>query len=335
MKSILRHRAFLASLTTTLAVVAFALSGTQAQEAPAPKPPLNRVTEAQLDKWMQELSNWGRWGKDDLLGAANTITPEKRRQAAALVRTGETASLSHDLKIGGVKTEFVVPFVLQMRIVPERQVVRDLQAIDPHGNGGGSHIDALCHMANKGRFYNNFSYDESVTAEKGCKLGINNLKDGIVTRGVLIDIPRLRNLPTLDAGTHVYREDIEAWEKQAGVKVGPGDALLLRTRGSGGYDASFLPFLKDRDVAVLGSDTAQDVGVVPGCTNKGPVPTMCWLPVHKFALVARGMHLLDGLDLEAVAATAARLKRWEFLLVASPIRVPGGSGAPINPVAVF
>ena len=67
-----------------------------------------------------------------------------------------------------------------------------------------------------------------MTAEKGCKLGIHNLKDGVVTRGVLIDIPRLRNLPYLEAGTHVYREDIEAWEKQAGVTVGPGDALLLR-----------------------------------------------------------------------------------------------------------
>src|SRR4249920_1591491 len=122
MKSTFRNGAFLA-VTTLLAVVVVASSGTLAQQAPAQKPGENRVTEAQLDKWMQELSNWGRWGKDDVLGAANTITPEKRRQAAALVRTGETASLSHDLKIGGVKTDFVVPFVLQMRIIPERQVV--------------------------------------------------------------------------------------------------------------------------------------------------------------------------------------------------------------------
>ena len=197
MKPFLRSRVVLAALTTTLAVAAFVSSGIRAQQAPAPKPSVNKVTEAQLDKWMQELSNWGRWGKDDVLGAANTITPEKRRQAAALVRTGETASLSHDLILGGVKTEYVLPFNLQMRIIPERQVVRDRQDIDPHGNGGGSHIDALCHMAYKGRFYNNFSYEESVTPEKGCKLGINNLKDGIVTRGVLIDIPRLRNLQYL------------------------------------------------------------------------------------------------------------------------------------------
>jgi kynurenine formamidase len=341
MNPLLRSRVSIVALTTTFAVAAFVSSGIRAQQAPAPKPSVNKVTEEQLDKWMQELSNWGRWGKDDVLGAANTITAEKRRQAAALVKTGETVSLSHDLIVGGEKTEYVLPFVLQMRIVPERQVVRDTQTIDPHGNGGGSHIDSLCHMAYKGKFYNNFSFDESVTPEKGCRLGINNLKDGIFTRGVLIDIPRLRNLPYLESGTHVFREDIEAWEKQAGVKVGPGDALLLRVgrpatgaRGGRGYDASFLPFLKDRDVAIMGGD-AGDVGVIPGCTNTGPVPTMCWNAIHKFVLVARGMHLFDGLDMEAVAATAAKLKRWEFLFVASPIRVPGGSGAPINPIAVF
>jgi kynurenine formamidase len=197
-------------------------------------------------------------------------------------------------------------------------------------------------MAYKGHYYNNFSYTESVTPEKGCRLGINNVKDGIVTRGVLIDIPRLRNVPYLPAGTHVYREDIEAWEKQAGVKVSPGDALLIRVGrpaaggaiAGRGLDASFLPFLKDRDVAVMGGDAA-DVGDVPGCASSAPGPTMCWLPIHKFVLVARGMHLFDGLDMEAVSAAAARLKRWDFMFVAAPIRVPGGSGAPINPLAIF
>ena len=335
------RRLFLCVLATALAVGAIEPTGTGAQQSPRRTPSVNRVSEAQLDTWMQELSNWGRWGRDDVLGALNTITPEKRLQAAALVRTGETVSLSHDLVVGGEATEYRLPFLLRMRIIPERQVVRDRQDIDPHGNGGGSHVDALCHMAYKGTFYNGVPFD-SVTAEEGCGLGIHNLKDGVVTRGVLIDIPRLRNVPYLEAGTHVYREDIEAWEKQAGVTVGPGDALLLRVgrppagtpRGGRGYDASFLPFLKDRDVAIMGGDAA-DVGVIPGCTNTGPVTTMCWQPIHKFALVARGMHLFDGLDMEAVAATAARLNRWEFMFVAAPIRVPGGSGAPVNPIAIF
>jgi len=334
------NRVLLAVLAMTLAVGGVVWNRAHAQQPPSRKPSVNRVTEAQLDTWMKELSNWGRWGKDDVLGALNTITPKKRLEAAALVRTGDTVSLSHDLKVGGEKTEFVLPFFLRMRIIPERQVVRDRQDIDPHGNGGGSHIDALCHMAYKGTFYNGVPY-ESVTPEKGCTLGIHNMKDGVVTRGVLIDIPRLRNVPYLQPGTHVLREDIEAWEKQAGVKVGPGDALLLRvgrppdgSRSGAGYDASFLPFLKDRDVGIMGGDAA-DVGVIPGCTNTGPVPTMCWNAVHKFVLVARGMHLFDGLDMEAVAATAAKLKRWEFLFMAAPIRVPGGSGAPVNPIAVF
>ena len=113
------------------------LLGVMTTTAAGQEPGENRVTEAQLDKWMQELSNWGRWGEDDLLGAANTIRPEKRRQAATLVRTGETVSLSHDLVIGGVQTEYRLPFLLRMRIIPERQVVRDRQDIDPHGNGGG------------------------------------------------------------------------------------------------------------------------------------------------------------------------------------------------------
>jgi kynurenine formamidase len=316
-------------------------------QAPVRKPGEVRATEAQLDTWMRELSNWGRWGKDDQLGALNTITAEKRRQASSLVRTGESISLAHDIDMGVQQaTEFQVPFVRRMAIHPERQVTRDQISVDPHG-GAFTHLDALCHMAYKGRFYNDTPY-ETATAEGCARMGINGLKDGIVTRGVLIDIPRLRNLPYLEAGTHVYREDIEAWERQAGVKVAPGDALFLRTgrwarsaalgaaaAGSSGYDASFLPFLKDRDVALIGGDSAQDVGVVPGCASTAPSPTMCWLPVHKFALVARGMNIFDNLDLEAAAATAARLKRWEFLLMAAPIRMPGGTGTLINPIAVF
>ena len=119
-----------------------------------------------------------------------------------------------------------------------------------------------------------------------------------------------------------------------GQGAGPGGPPFGPGGGSG-FDASFLPFLKDRDVALLGSDTAADVGTVPGCTGNAPSPTMCWIPVHKFALVARGMNLFDNLDLEAAAETAARLNRWEFLLVATPVRVPKGTGSPINPVAVF
>jgi kynurenine formamidase len=174
-------------------------------------------------------------------------------------------------------------------------------------------------------------------------MGITALKDGVVTRGILLDIPRLKQLPYLEPGTRVFREDVEAWERSAGIRVTRGDAMLLRTGrwtrraqvGPGrtpGWDPSFLPFLKDRDVGLLGHDGAQEGGSIPGVT----LPSGGLYPIiHRFAIVARGMNLLDNLDLEALADTAARLKRWEFMLVVAPPRVPGGTGAPINPIAIF
>jgi kynurenine formamidase len=295
-----------------------------------------RTTKAELERWMTERSNWGRWGKDDQLGAVNLITPAKRQQAAALVKTGTVVSLAHDL-ITEQAIDAPNPYLLNVSINPERQTARDRQDIDYHGTTF-SHLDALCHVAYNGKVYNGFAFEEIVRKDGGCsKMGITALKDGIVTRGILLDIPRLKGLPYLEPGTHVYREDIEAWEKQAGVRVSSGDAIFLRTgrwarraklgpfSGLAGYDASFLPFLKDRDVALLGGDTAHEVGTVPGFL----------LPIHRFAIVARGMNLFDNLDLEAVADTAAKLKRWEFMLVAAPTRVPNGTGSPINPIAVF
>src|SRR5262249_31268482 len=153
-----------------------------------------------------------------------------------------------------------------------------------------------------------------------------------------IDIPRLKGLPYLPKGTHIYREEIEAWEKMAGVKAGPGDAIFIRTgrwalrakEGASiqlsGVDASAAPFFKDRDVALIGSDAIHDIGgTLPGFR----------LPIHIFAIVGLGVNLFDNLDLEQLAETAAREKRWEFMLMAAPTAVPNGTGSPINPIAVF
>jgi kynurenine formamidase len=156
---------------------------------------------------------------------------------------------------------------------------------------------------------------------------------------VLLDIPRLRGVPYLEPGTRVTRADIEAWEKRAKVRVGPGDALLLRTGrwarpsgpgaegGSAGWDLAGLPLLKERDVAVVGSDYAQEVA------NNIEPPN--FPAVHKVIGNALGITMLDNLDLEQAAATAARLNRWEFTVVIAPLRIPKGTGSPINPVAIF
>jgi kynurenine formamidase len=313
-------------------------AGQQARGGRGRGPQVNdsRTSREELERWMTELSNWGRWGKDDELGAANLITPAKRKQAVALVSAGETVSLSHN-PIMERAVDAGTPFDHTLTIMGPAGIAVEAQEVSFHGSTF-THLDALCHVSHDGKLYNGFAFSDIVSQEGGCsKLGITAFKQGIVTRAILLDIPRLKGVPYLEPGTHVYREDVEAWEKQAGVKVGPGDAILLRTgrwakRDAGGpfanlsgYDGSFAPFLKERDVALIGSDGIQDVGTVPGFS----------LPIHQIALVSLGVDIFDNLDLEAVAATAARLNRWEFLLFAAPIPVTGGTGSLINPIAVF
>jgi len=295
------------------------------------------ATQAQFEQWMTELSTWHRWGRDDQLGSANLITLAKRLQATSLVETGELVSLGHDVA-DNIGSDANRPFALDMIISLDPDRIRDRVDIDYHG-GFFTHLDALCHVVYDGKIYNGHDFRDTVTADGCGHLGITGLKHGVVTKAVLIDVPRLRGVPCLEPGTRVYREDIEAWERQTGVRVEPGDVLLIRTgrwarrdvfneeAGTAGMDASFLPFLAERDVALLGGDTAHEV--------RDNIPGFDVTVVHKFTIVARGMNLLDNLDLEEVAETAARLQRWEFLFMASPVRIPHGTGSPINPIAMF
>jgi len=295
------------------------------------------ATKEQFERWMKELSNWGRWGKDDQLGTANLYTQVKRKQALALAATGTSVSLAHDV-IDDKGSDPNNPFRIRMIISPDPPLVRDRLDLDYHG-GFFTHLDAICHVVYQDRIFNGLDFRQTITEDGCARMAITNLKDGIVTRAVLIDVPRLRGVPYLEPGTRVYREDIEDWERKVGVKVGSGDALLIRTgrwarrakvgaTPGAGMDASFLPLLKDRDVALFGSDTAHEL-------MPDNIPGLSLTVIHKFAVVARGMNLLDNLDLEAVAETAERLKRWEFALTVNPLRIPKGTGSPINPIAIF
>jgi len=310
-----------------LALVALWMIGgwtLQGQERP-------EVTAAQVDEWMQELSNWGRWGADDQLGAVNLITPAKRRAALALATAGEVVSLSLPVSVGEPpdNPDSTAAFTSLRVVEITSGFLMERQQVAFHGSTV-SHLDALCHAHHNGQIYNGLAL-EDVFTEDGCsRMGISGLAGGIVTRGVLLDIPRLKGLDALETGTHVYPEDIEAWERRTGVTVSAGDAVFLRTGrwkndNRSGYDITVAPWLKRRDVALVGSDGTQDVGQIPGTV----------LPFHKLVLVALGANIFDNMDLEAVAETAARLGRWEFLLVAAPIPNPGGTGSPLNPLAIF
>ena len=171
---------------------------------------------AEFDALFQQIKNWGRWGADDQLGSVNLITPATRKRAIALAKTGETVSLAHTL-LTEKADDNASPFEHTML----RGNNMDRYAIQYHGYAH-SHIDALCHILYKDQTYNGYARAD-VNTDKGCtKLGIQNLKAGLVARGVLVDIPRLRNVPYLEPGTAIYVEDLEAWEKKTGVKVGPG-----------------------------------------------------------------------------------------------------------------
>jgi kynurenine formamidase len=318
-----------------LALTAVIDTSGQRQGGAPPVDPAARATLKQFEEWMATLSNWGRWGPGDELGAMNLVTAAKRTQAAALVKTGDAVSLAHPL-LAEKAADAPNPYVLMPRRQDNTGYAFDREEIDFHGYTF-SHLDALCHVSYNGKLYNGLAFTEVVSQTDGCaKLGITNLRDRIVTRGVLVDIPRLRGVPYLEPGAHVYREDIQAWEQKANVKVGAGDAIFLRTgrwarRASAGpfmnvagWDVSVIPFFKERDIALIGSDGVQDVGTFPAA-----------LPIHKFAIVALGANLFDNLDLETLSETAARLNRWEFMLVAGPTPVTHGTGSPINPIAVF
>ncbi len=324
---------FAAGLVVVLALMVHTTSQAAGQAAPVND---TRTTKEELERWMKELSNWGRWGKEDQLGAANLITPAKRKQALALAKAGETVSLSHN-PIVDKAVDAATPFEHATTVMAARGIAVERQQVSFHGSTF-THLDALCHIAFQGRLYNGFSFEQSVSEKGGCSnLGITAFKSGIVTRGVLLDIPRLKGVPYLEPGTHVYMEDVEAWEKKAGVKVSAGDAVFLRTgrwarrakmgpfANFAGFDPSFAPFLKRRDVALIGSDGVLDAGTVPGFP----------LAVHTVALVALGVNIFDNVDLEALAEAAARHNRWEFLLMAAPVPVQNGTGSMINPIAVF
>ena len=298
-------------------VVAVSFGGT-AQESRAPR------NAAEFDDLFKTVSNWGRWGKDDQLGSANLVTAQKRKHAVALVKTGTTVSLAHN-PLTERADDNSNPFEHTML----RGFSMDRYSVAYHGYAH-SHIDALCHILYKDQTYNGYARAD-VNTEKGCtKLGIDNLKNGIVTRGVLIDIPRLKGVEFLEPGTPVYVEDLEAWEKKAGVKIGSGDAILLRTgrwarrarlgpwnvgQKAAGLHASVAPWIKDRGVAF----------VVEGMA----------LPVHTLLITAMGINLLDNQDLEAVAETSGKLNRWEFMLTIAPVPVTGGTGFPLNALAMF
>lgn len=308
----------------------------------------------------EQVNNAGRWGADDELGTLNYITPAERRRAAGLVQTGETLSLALPLS---VETGWGLPAQVEHRMLyghrgmPPDGVpasAGDYLGLDVH-QPAVTHLDCLSHVASHdGRVYNDRGFDEEVTAA-GVKRGsIFALREGIVTRGILLDVPAALGVEWLEPTHGVTVEELEAAERHGGVRVERGDALLLRTgrepriaaQGphslSSGPAPACLAWMHRRKVALYSGD-APDWITPAGARilgSFGPeagdvAPTRFPLPLHQIGLAAMGLVLLDHCAVEALARTCQRLGRFAFLFVAAPLPLPGGTGSPVNPLAIF
>ena len=302
------------------------------------------MTTAEFEALYAEVSNWSRWDEESPRGTLNHLTPERIVAAARLVRSGVTVSLGLPLDTER-RPDNPTPAQHRMTQLSDHdsgnvQFVKDFVGVDFH-NDGLSHLDALCHVSFRGNLYGG-APDTSANAD-GATIGdVETVRDGIVGRGVLLDVPRVRGTPWVDPGDEVGPDELIAAERDEGVQLGPGDVLLVRTghnrrldelgpwdttHQKAGLHPSVAELLTERRVAVLGSDTNADTA--PSRTEGVAYP------MHVLAVNAMGLHLLDYLQFDPLAATCEHLSRWEFLCVVAPLRIPGGTGSPVNPIAVF
>ncbi|MDB5466916.1 MAG: Cyclase [Phenylobacterium sp.] len=300
----------------------------------------------ELTALFEQVSNWGRWGPDDERGALNHIGAAEVASAAALVREGRTVSLSRDFPTQPGPEN---PWPAQHHMViagddpcvpgvDGLEVSTDYIGIAFHGMAS-SHIDALCHVFAQGRMYNGHPATD-VKSTGARRNTIMAARDGVVGRGVLLDVPRALGVPFMDPEHLTTAAELQATEAALGVTVGKGDLLMVRLgrdvrraamadQAVPGLDPRVVAWLHERQVAVLGGDGVHDP--IPS----GVVHRDWAMPIHMLGLAGMGLHLMDNLDLEPLAGVCAELGRWAFQLVAAPLRIAGGTGSPLNPIAIF
>jgi kynurenine formamidase len=293
----------------------------------------------------QRLRHATPWGPDDRRGGLNYITPAQVLAAAGEIRLGRSVTLEAPIE-SRVAPDNPEPAVHEMIATGEAAdpagltFARDRLSMNVHGNAD-SHIDALSHVMYQARLYNGVPAS-TVTADGAAELSIELASDGIVGRGVLLDIPRLRGVPWLEPGEHVTADDLIRAEQAQQVRVGQGDVLLVRVghrrrrtelgpwdsaASRAGLHPTAVEFVAERRVAVLGSDSNND-------TSPSAAAGVDF-PVHVLAINAMGLHLLDWLQLDGLVPLCEEAGRWSFCCVIAPLRLVMGTGSPVNPIAIL
>ena len=303
--------------------------------------------------FIDSLSNWGRWGDDDELGTLNIITPDKRVAAAGLVNQGVTVSCARPVvtDIDADTTYQVVRHMVDSgegrdTESPERAKTRrgasEFIGMVFHGRTI-THVDGLSHFSWQGRMYNG-KQASLVTSREGAQvLSVEAAHKGIVSRGVFLDVPAALGKPWLEPKEGVMPEHLDVAEREAGVTVEPGDVLFVRTggyrrrqelgpwnpdiEGTVGWHVACAPWFHERQIAMLGTDTPNEL-------RPSPYDAIA-SPCHIVSLVAMGMWLIDNCDLEELARECVRQSRHEFFVAVNPLRLRNVTGSPVSPIAVF
>ncbi|HET6820115.1 MAG TPA: cyclase family protein [Candidatus Limnocylindria bacterium] len=309
-----------------------------------------RVSLAEFEAMFESVKNWGRWGSDDQLGTLNYITPEHVRAAAGLVRSGRTVSMEIPINTvaGPDNPNPAIHFVSQGHDIDigsgGLRFGLDFMGMACHGDCH-THIDALCHISYNGLTYNGKPAEEVLTSKGATTLDIASYGNGLVGRGVLLDVPRFRGVDWLEPGEAVTRAELEACEQAQGVRLGEGDILVFRTghhgrrlakgawdngpggEGKAGLHVDTIPWMHERKIAAFLPDGDGEAipSVVDGMTY----------PIHPLQIVAMGMLASDSLQFEDLARACREEGRFEFMVVGLPLRLPGGTGSPWNPIAIF
>ena len=307
------------------------------------------LSHAEFEQIFHSVCNWGRWGPDDQQGTLHYITPDHVRGAAALVRSGRTVSLALPLNTiaGPDNPRPSIHHMVKMFDLPiargEPQFAGDFVGTEIHGDCR-THVDALCHCAYQGKLYNG-KPTSIVTSTGATDMDITSYVHGIVGRGVLLDMPRLWGVKWLEPGHAVTVEELEAAEKAQGVALREGDIFLFRTghhrrrldlgawnngyegQGQAGLHAKTILMLHERKVAAFFPDG--DGETVPSHVEQVAYP------IHALQIAAMGMVCADSLQFEDLVPVCEQERRWEFMVVAAPLRTPGATGSVFNPIAIF
>jgi len=303
------------------------------------------LSAAEFQALYERLRGYPQWGDDDRRGGLNYITPARVLAAATEVQTGRPVSMASPL--AGSAADNPEPGTRHMKHLPGEpsdipgvSFAEDQMVTNVHGNAD-SHIDALCHVSYHGKLYNGVAAG-AVTSQGGSVLSIDDAHDGIAGRGVLLDIPAVRDVRWLEPGDCVTAADLDAAQQAQRVQVGPGDLLFVRVghrrrreelgpwdvaSSRAGLHPYAMEYLAERGVAALGSDGNSDTApsVVDGVA----------FPIHVLAINALGLHLLDYLRFEDLLPACQMTGRWSFLCVVAPLRLPGGTGSLVNPIAIL